>query len=515
MLDPSFYPHAPADVKMIQTHISYIFIAEDLVFKIKKEVDFGFLDFTTLEKRKYFCNEELRLNKRLAPDTYLSVETLSEASDGSLMWGDNGRIIEYAVKMKRLPEERILSRILHTGKIDERIMDAIARRVFTFHEHAETGGEIDRLGSIETVKKNHIENFVQTEPFIDITLTEDQFSFIKQYALSFLSENEDLFKKRVAMHRIRDCHGDLHLQHICLEDGIIIFDCIEFNKRFRYLDVAAEIAFLSMDLDFNGYCKLGDAFIKSYLKYSRDEDIKKLINFYRCYFAYVRGKVTGFVVNDQSVGQKEQQTAALTASKYFELSFRYAAAFEKPVLIITAGLMGTGKSILAQGLAKILKAEIIRSDVVRKELRQMPPLERHFEQFGEGIYSEDMSRRTYDKALASAEIHLKEGRNVIIDASFKKKQERQNASALAEKLAAHFFILECVCPEKIIKDRLEARVKNGADPSDGRWEIFQKQKNDFEPVKEEICGEYHIIVNTSRNPTACIYDAIRTMKKAG
>ncbi len=512
MLDPSSYPHRPASVEMVQTHISYIFIAGDLVFKIKKAVDFGFLDFTSLEKRRHYCAEELRLNQRLAPETYLAVETICEAPDGVPMWGGAGVPVEYAVKMKRLPEDRMLYRLLAKGEADLSVMDAIARRVFAFHKTAETGGEIDRLGSIDTVRHNHCENFDQTESFIDITIPEDQFNFIKKYALSFIEKNERLFKKRVEEHRIRDCHGDLHLQHICLADGIIIFDCIEFNKRFRYLDVAAEIAFLAMDLDFNGYADFSHAFVKAYIACSGDEDIRKLINFYRCYFAYVRGKVTGFKINDPAVGPEEQAAAVESASKYFSLALRYAAAFEKPALILTAGLMGTGKSVLARTLAAVLNAEIIRSDVVRKELLDISPTDRHYEEFGKGIYSKDISRRTYEKTVESAESLLRQGRNVIIDASFKEKRQRRMAYEAAQALGAEFFLLECFCPEEVIKQRLEARVKAGGDPSDGRWEIFQMQKDDFEPIDDRELHDRRFVIDTSQNPVRCGYDALEKMK---
>jgi len=511
MHNPAFYPHRPATVEMVQTHISYIFIAGDLVYKVKKGVDFGFLDFTTLEKRHYYCKQELRLNQRLAPEIYLSMETISQAPDGAFMWGDEGVIVDYAVKMKKLPEERMLYRLLREGAVTTSVMDAIAHRVFLFHEKAETGGEIDRGGSIETIRHNHTENFEQTEPFINVTISKEQFSFIKQYALSFISDNEPLFEARVARHRIRDCHGDLHLQHICIADSILIFDCIEFNERFRYLDVAAEIAFLAMDLDFNGYNDFSRAFVEAYLKYSKDSEIEKLINFYQCYFAYVRGKVTGFKIHDPAVGAEERSNAIETASRYFNLAFRYATKPKHPALILVAGLMGTGKSVLARALETPLQAKIIRSDVVRKELLDISPRDHHYDDFGKGIYSDNVSEMTYTKIFNLAKSSLQSGVNTIIDASFKERHLRKSALELAHSLGVDFFLLECVCPDEIIKRRLDDRMKTAEDPSDGRWEIFQAQKKDFEPIHEDELTHRHIIIDTSQSPAQCCDNALKMM----
>ena len=252
MSRPDFYPHRPEKVELVQTHISFVFIAGDLVYKVKKAVDFGFLDFTTLEKRKYFCEEELHLNRRLAPETYLEVAAIGEDAGSALRLG-GGRPVEYAVVMKKLPLDRMLKKLLVEGKAGVDAMDAIARKVADFHRKAETGGEIDAIGGIDTIRRNHDENFEQTAKYIGLTIPRSRYDFLRDYVNRFLERERPLLEKRVRDHRIRDCHGDLHAEHICLADGIIIFDCIEFNKRFRYGDVAAEAAFLAMDLDYNGY----------------------------------------------------------------------------------------------------------------------------------------------------------------------------------------------------------------------------------------------------------------------
>jgi len=506
MSSPQFYGHNPDSVQVVQTHISFIFIAGDLVYKVKKAVNFGFLDFTTLEKRKFYCDEELRLNRRLAKEIYLEVVPIGEDKSGNLSFGTGGTIVDYAVKMKKLPEEKMLNRLLAQGTVNESIMDRIAKRVYEFHQKAATGGEIDRIGGIDTIRHNHVENFEQTAQYIGTSIDRDRYRFIQSYAENFLNKNRQLFEERVAGHRIRDCHGDLHLQHICIGDEILVFDCIEFNERFRYLDVAAEVAFLSMDLDFNGYSGYGNTFVNSYLQYSSDSTIKKLLNFYKCYFAYVRGKVTSFKLDDDAINEEDKREAIDTASRYFELASSYAALLERPTIILMTGLMGTGKSVLAEKLASLLGAEMLRTDIIRKNLLDIPSGEHHFEEFGEGIYSKEMTEKTYGEALKAAQSVIEQGKSVIVDASFKKRTERNKFSSLAEKTGADFFTIECTCPEGTIKSRLESRLLNKEEASDGRWEIFQAQKKDFDRI-DEVSPEVHVIIDTSRTLDRCVSEA--------
>ena len=507
MSRPEFYPHRPAQVDVVQTHISCIFIAGNEVYKVKKAVDFGFLDFTTLEKRKFYCEEELRLNRRLAPETYLGVETVTEDAAGGLALNGTGRIVEYAVRMKKLPQERMLGRLLAEGKCDSSVIDAVAAKLADFHRRAETGGRIEALGGVETIRLNHEENFTQTAPYVDVTIPRRRYEFIRAYDRDFLNRQESLFRRRVAEQRIRDGHGDLHLEHICVENGITIFDCIEFNERFRFGDVAAEVAFLAMDLDYNGYGTWAEGFVDAYIRHSGDPDIRRLLNFYRCYYAYVRGKVVGFRIKDPVIRDRERTEAKATAARYFDLAFTYAARPERPLLVLTAGLMGTGKSVLARNLAPRLDAMVIRTDVLRKELFAGDSAERRPEAFGSGIYSDELSRRTYAKALELAADRLQQGRSAIIDASYKRREERLAAAETAKKWNAGFFVVECVAPEGIVKERLDARQAAGTDPSDGRWELFTAQKADFDPVTE-LPAAMHLAVDTARPPEECLEEVL-------
>lgn len=511
MLNPNFYPHRPPSVELVQTHISYVFIAGDIVYKIKKPVNFGFLDFTSIEKRKFYCEEELRLNRRLAPSTYLDVVSIAQDSAGNVILGKEDNVIDYAVRMKKLPADKMLKTLLAAGEADEKVIDAVADKIAAFHKVAETGGRIDEMGGIATIRRNHEENFAQTMNYVNITIPEYQYNFIKDYVENFLAEKKALLEKRVTGHKIRDCHGDLHLEHICIADEIIIFDCIEFNERFRFGDVAAEVAFLTMDLDFNGYPQQAESFVKSYLRYSNDTDMLILLNFYRCYYAYVRGKVISFRLDQKDMQAVERSQIANTAGRYFDLAYTYAANLEKPVLILTAGLMGCGKSYQARNLAARFGAQIIRTDVLRKELLNINPTDQHHAEFGHGIYSDDVSRHTYGRAYELAVSLINTGKSVIIDASFKRRTERQEARQLAQKLDVPFYIIECTCRDEIVKMRLDKRAREKDNASDGRWEIYAAQKDDFDEINEIPAGQYFKI-DTSENPEILRQEVIRKIK---
>jgi len=513
MMQKDFYPHAPETIELAQTHISYVFIAGDYVYKIKKPVNFGFLDFTTLEKRKFYCEEELRLNKRLAPSIYLDVVAITQDEHGRLAPGGSGEIVEYAVFMKKLPLDKMLKVLLAQGKADAGTFDAVAAKIASFHRNAGTGERIDEMGSLQTIRHNQEENFQQTEKYRDITIPSYQYDFIRQYVERFLEIKKPLLEKRVADHKIRECHGDLHLEHICIAEDIVVFDCIEFNERFRCGDVAAEVAFLTMDLDYNGYGRFSQSFVDSYLKYSGDSDMPALLNFYRCYYAYVRGKVIGFRLDQKELPDSERDIVRETASKYFDLAYTYAARLEKPVLILTAGMIGSGKSYQARNLASRLGADVIRTDVLRKELLKITPSEKHREAFGQGIYSSDMSRRTYDKAIELARQIMTEGRPVIIDASFRSRADRALAVDLARSMNIPLYCIECVCPDEVVKIRLDKRKQETDNPSDGRWEILQEQKKHYEPVDEIPAGSYFKI-DTSAAPERQRQEIIRTIKDA-
>jgi aminoglycoside phosphotransferase family enzyme len=322
MLKPEAYAQAPGKIELIQTHISFVFLTKNYVYKVKKAVNFGFLDFSTLEKRHLFCEKELELNRRLCSEIYLEVVPIKRSS--FITVGGEGEIIEYALKMKRLPQERIMTVLLRENKVDKKTIGNIAQIVAQFHSRAQTNPEISQFGSLKMVKTNWDENFSQTTKYVNQTISQNEFQFIQIKIQTFLEKNKALIENRTTNNRIRDCHGDLHSGNIFITDKICIFDAIEFNDRFRYSDVAADVAFLAMDLDFQHQSDLANYFIERYLAFSEDQQLTQLLAFYKCYRAYVRGKVISFRIDDPNITPVEKIFATKEAQAYFKLAAEYA-----------------------------------------------------------------------------------------------------------------------------------------------------------------------------------------------
>ncbi|MGD0643550.1 MAG: hypothetical protein ABSA75_01445 [Candidatus Bathyarchaeia archaeon] len=322
LLNPEAYPEDPGKIELIQTHISFVFLTKSFVYKVKKAVNFGFLDFSTLEKRRFFCEKELELNRRLCPDMYIEVAPINK-SDIIKIKG-SGETVEFALKMKRLPQEKIMTVLLKENKVNNKTIDEIAKIISRFHSQAQTSGEINEYGSLKIVKINWDENFEQTLKFINQTISQAEFQFIQTRVTNFMKKNKPLFENRIKNAKIRDCHGDMHSGNIFITDKIYIFDAIEFNDRFRYSDVASDVAFLAMDLDFQQRPDLSNYFIERYVMYSEDPQLMWLLPFYKCYRAYVRGKVISFKLDDHDLNGEEKKAATKEAQTYFKLSADYA-----------------------------------------------------------------------------------------------------------------------------------------------------------------------------------------------
>jgi aminoglycoside phosphotransferase family enzyme/predicted kinase len=493
LLEPRAYPEPTGRVKLVQTQMSFVLLTDNYVYKVKKPVDLGYLDYTTLEKRKLYCHKEVELNRRLCPDVYLDVVPITQ-KQGNFFIAGQGRAMEYAVKMRRLPQELMMDTLLTSNRVSPEMMSKLAQKLVAFHGQAETNKRISTFGSLDTINQNTEENFSQTGKYMGKTISPKSYRHIKAYSDNFLKGNAPLFRKRIQDGRIRDCHGDLHAAHICFTNGICIYDCIEFNDRFRYADVASEVAFLAMDLDHYGRADLSHLFIYSYVALSQDRELLELLAFYKCYRAYVRGKVESFKLDDPYITEEEKGETLKKASGYFDLAHAYTKS--KPILLITTGLMGSGKSALAQALAKRLGLVVISSDVTRKRLASIPETEHRFEEFDAGIYSPEFTKKTYDTMLAEAKGILKEGGSVIIDASFIKAEQRLKAKSLAEEIKTRFFVLECALDEELTRKRLTKRLEQGS-VSDGRWEIFSQQKEKFEPVVE-VPPQNRVIIDSSQ-----------------
>ncbi len=487
LLDPGAYKENPHSVELKQTHISYVFLTPRFAYKIKKPVDFGFLDFTTLDKRRFFCHEEVRLGRRLSTGVYLGVVPVA-GEGGRVMMEGKGAPVEWAVKMKRIPEDSILEGAIKRGEADAETMRRVAAVIAAFHAKAESGGRINEFGGIEAIRKNTDENFTQTASYIGKTISVRQYEDIKGYTEGFLEANAALFNKRVEKGFIKDCHGDLHAEHVSIADGIEVIDCIEFNERFRFSDTVADAAFLSMDVEYHGRGDLSRAFEAEYFKAAKDPDGAKLLDFYKCYRAYVRGKVAGFKSAEEDVPDEERRAARLDAMLHFRLAGLYAGGGFRPAFIIIRGLSGTGKSTLAGAMKDALGGARLSSDAIRKELAGVKPSEHKGAAYGEGIYSPEFNEKTYAELIKRSAAQLLSGRNVVADATFAKAAHLKEAMEAAAQSGAKAYIIECRAGDETVRVRLLKRASVEPDAegaSDAGWEIYERQKTGFEDVDAE------------------------------
>ncbi|MGH7795995.1 MAG: AAA family ATPase [Candidatus Binatia bacterium] len=499
MLRPEFYPDRPSHIEIRQTHISCVFLAADHVYKIKKPLQLPFLDYSTLSKRRYFCGEEVRLNRRLAPHTYLGVVAISRAHGTYLldeMKSKGGRIVEYAVKMNRLPEEWMLSSLVERNAAEPIHVLDIANKLVAFHE--KTASEKATIyGAPQAIARNVRDNFDETRRFIGHTISQTIFKTVQAYSEAFLTERSALLESRVTERRVRDGHGDLRAEHICLVDNIEIYDCVEFNEGLRYSDVASEVAFLSMDLDFAGAANLSDKFASAYAAAARDDDLPALLPFYKCYRAYVRGKVDSLKSEEAEVNEHERRQASLRALQYFLLAMRYAKGTSRPKLFVVCGMAATGKSTVARLLSARTGFPVFDSDHVRKQLAGMSPTTRSGETYQGGIYSQEFTRRTYESLLEAAHDRLASGEGAIIAATFADAEFRRRALERADRLHAPVIFVECRSDEDTIKQRLRQRESDSNDASDASWSIYQRMRDEFHQFSE-LPAQRHFVIDTDR-----------------
>ncbi|WP_243371367.1 bifunctional aminoglycoside phosphotransferase/ATP-binding protein [Geotalea sp. SG265] len=482
MLNLRAFPESTSSVNLLQTHVSFLLVTDRFVYKIKKPVNLGFLDFTTLDRRRFYCHEEVRLNRRLCPDIYLGVVEIRKTRAGIAIDGE-GTIIDYAVKMKRLPEERMLHVLLRENNATDSDMRRIAVTIADFHKNAEQSPETASYGSLDSIAYNWQENFRQMENFVGITISRCQLQQLVSWVSDFMDQNRHLFLERIGNGFIRECDGDIHSENICLTDTVCIFDCIEFNKRFRCCDTAADLAFLLMDLDYNGKSFLGDVLLNEYLVQTGDRGMPALLDFYKTYRAVVRGKVESFKLQEPEIPAGEKKEAELKASLYLHLARGYQLRSQlRPTLFITCGLMGSGKSTFAQALALELGLESALSDVVRKEIALSG---KDGSEYGEGIYSQSWTDATYRELLVRSERALGAGRSIIVDATFRRSADRTAFRLLADRLDVQFLVIFFICPEQLVKSRLLQREEDPSAPSDGRWELFHRQKDEFQPLQAQ------------------------------
>jgi aminoglycoside phosphotransferase family enzyme/predicted kinase len=515
LLRPETYSHGPARVEHIETHISHVFVAGDFVYKLKKPVRYDFLDFTTLAAREVACREELRLNRRLSPDAYLAIVPVLQAHVGDLRLVDEHEnscaepIVDWLVKMRRLPTEQSLEALAQRGELRPAHIDRLAETLAAFY------ASLDRLPispneyrarTLEHVRGNR-QALLEIGELLETVEGAPPAAVIRRvsgFQQTLLQLSPELFDERVRTGKVVDGHGDLRPEHICLADPVAIFDCIEFSADFRQLDVADELAFLAAECDFLGVPWVGPQLFERYQERTGDKVPTVLLDFYKCYRACVRAKVA--VLRAKQLERETQSKAVAEAGRHLKLADGYAAPRLAPLIIVVGGLAGTGKSTLAAALADSFGAELLRTDTIREELfgKSTPGTA-----VDAGMYRPEARQQVYVELFARGAAWHRQGVSVVLDGTFSTVDSVLETSAIAERPRAVFLAVECVCPPEVARGRIERRLAAGRDASEARPELHEIQRSRWESWPEALP---QIQVDT-RQPLAqqasCVTAALR------
>jgi hypothetical protein len=470
------YPHPAGTVRVAQTHASVVFLAGEHAYKVKKPVDLGFLDFSTLEKRRACCEAEVRLNRRLAPDVYLGVVPITATAGGAVV-GGAGDPIEYAVHMRRLDQGRHLAALLERGELDGGLLERVAARLAAFHAAAAGGPEVAASASFPNVAGNCLDNYALAGGFVGDTISRAVLERARALTAAELERRRPLIEARAGAGVPRDGHGDLRLEHVYhFPDeppprDLVVIDCVEFNDRLRRCDPVSDIAFLGMELEFHRRPELARAFTDAWFRSTRDDEGRALLPLYTSYRHAVRGKVRSLQAHEEEVAPPDRERARQRARAHFLLALgRLAPPGEKPCLVLAGGLPGTGKSTLARRLEAAAGFERISSDATRKRLAGIGETTPAGAPFGEGLYTPAWDERTYGECLLRATSLLFEGRRVLVDASFREERRRRAFLQAADDLGVPAIVLLCEAGEATARRRLADRT---GDASDAGWEVYR------------------------------------------
>ena len=501
LLRPEAYPAPrPTRVDLVTTHISWVFLTDHDVWKVKRPVDYGFLDYATVERRRHFCEEEVRLNCRLAPDVYLGVVPIRLGPRGHTV-ADDGPVVDHAVHMRRLPDAASAEALLRSSALTHEHLWLVAERLTRFYPECPA---MPAYGAVEVIRANVSQNLDQVRPFIGQRLSAAAFDTVRTWQLGFLAQHARRFEDRMRGNHIRDGHGDLRLEHVYFEWGApLVIDCVEFSERLRVCDVGSDVAFLAMELDARGRSDLAGSFLGRFALEANDYDLYDVVDFYLSYRAWVRAMVASLLAGDPSTPTDKAARKAGEASTLFRLAEGYTRppAASAPVLAV-GGLIGTGKTVLAEALARALGLPVVTSDRTRKWLAGLTPTQ----VAPASAYTADFSRRTFDEMFRRATVVLSSGRGVILDATFRGRNLRRRAQELAGRYARPFLFVETTCDDGTLRERLRRRA-TGPSVSDATESLLARMRAAFEPVTELDPGQ-HVVVQTTE-PLATLIETVR------
>lgn len=490
----ALFDHNVESFELIETHISWVILTGNYAYKVKKPMDFGFLDFTTLEKRKHFCEEELRLNRRLAPELYLDLLPLYGNEKNPSFTGD-GEIIEYAIKMRQFDQANLLNNLLAEGELTHDHINEVASQVADFHACTEVATADTRFGNPSQVMEPVQQNFDQIRPLLSDAADLQQLDQIEAWAQDTFTLLTPTFIERKANGKIRACHGDLHLGNITrYDDKIRLFDCIEFNDDFYWIDVMREAAFFIMDLEDRDEDYFANQFLNAYLELTSDYAGLKLLNFYKSYYAMVRAKVGLFQLFNESISDEDRAAVLKQYRSYTALAEHYMEIPNRCVILMH-GYSGTGKSTVSGTLMEHLNLVRIRSDVVRKQLLGEQK-DNNSDDLNSGIYATDASNQTFQSLRDTAGTILQSGNSVLIDATFLKAGYRDLFHDLSEEQGVPLQIVSCTLDDETTRSRLAAREAQQLDVSDATVAVYNAQLESANPLTDK--EEQHTLhVDTS------------------
>ena len=479
--NPALYPHSVDGFRVIETHISWVILTGAYAYKMKKPVDFGFLNFTHLADRKHFCEEELRLNQRMAPDLYLRVVPITGAADAPVIDGE-GEPIEYLLQMREFPQTQLMAEVQARGELTDAHIDALAEQIAQFHLSIPQVPAGHPLNNADAIVAPMRQNFEQIRPLLNEKPDLQQLDALSDWTETSIARLRPLLEQRSQQGFIRECHGDLHLGNATIIDNkVVLFDCIEFNEPFRLIDIASDAAFLAMDLEDRGLKCQARRFLNGWLERTGDYAALELLSLYKAYRALVRAKVSLFRLH-QEQDAVQRRVILRQYRSYANLAESYSAIPSR-FLAITHGVSAVGKSHVALRLVEALGAIRLRSDLERKRLYG-EPTERHDVAVNAGIYSAEATEATYERLHSLAEAALNAGFSVVIDATYLKQSQRQAAWQVAESTGVPFIILACEAPDAVIEQWLTQRQAEGGDPSDATMAVVKAQQASREPLSE-------------------------------